>query len=584
MSAQKIYKLQPNRTLALRGFDGLGASAALHSATTSSFTVSGNFRDPADFAVLILHDADNFYEHPRLKHLPDFTFDGLTLAFDVRYTGLMPLDSPKYPTIDWPCLNAIRTDGTSARIRLADHATAVPPGSRVAATATFTVQAAAIQQYDRLTLWYGNLAFDYIAPSPAPPDAATVAEALASAINATNWTAAGSLIPLTATAAGAEIRLTAATPGSDGNMLAMYATWKNERLRTSDAVAQFSGGNTGHTLRITLDFTALNLKQVRLMWLTFAPELANGSAYTGADWEARFTSWTLTGPEETRRLRVAGPNSVRIEENDSWCTWSGPWDLEQGFFSGGYAKKAANSAARLRVKYACNVAHDLYLGTTLFAGAGSTSPTLDGFALPALNCALNADAPVNTRRLLKTSVAAGEHVLELTAFPDFRFDFLEAAVPSDIPAPLAVMTGVSPALDYSTDHTYKLPPARIHWIFDQLGFTAPMNEYIGVFWWNQRKRENARFGQVAVRFGGTFESGDAIYFRFGTGAATLTFGKSVFPSDTPATIARHFALFLNGTSVGVWAQHSGDTVTITSRSPATAYRIPFAAELVQASG
>jgi hypothetical protein len=91
---ERIYKLQPNRTLALRGFDDLGASAALHSATSDSFKVSGVFRDPADFAVLMLHDADNFYEHPRLRHLPDFDFAGLTLTFDVRYEGLMPLDSP----------------------------------------------------------------------------------------------------------------------------------------------------------------------------------------------------------------------------------------------------------------------------------------------------------------------------------------------------------------------------------------------------------------------------------------------------------------------------------------------------------
>ena len=82
-----------------RGFDDLGASAAIHAATANSFKVSGVFRDPADFAVLVLYDADNFYEHPRLKYLPDTNFDGLTLAFDVYYTGLMPLDSPKFATI-----------------------------------------------------------------------------------------------------------------------------------------------------------------------------------------------------------------------------------------------------------------------------------------------------------------------------------------------------------------------------------------------------------------------------------------------------------------------------------------------------
>jgi hypothetical protein len=60
--SERIFKLQPNRTIQLRGFDDLGASAALHSATSSSFKVSGVFRDPADFAVLI-YDADNFCEH-----------------------------------------------------------------------------------------------------------------------------------------------------------------------------------------------------------------------------------------------------------------------------------------------------------------------------------------------------------------------------------------------------------------------------------------------------------------------------------------------------------------------------------------
>ena len=89
---ESIYKLQPNRTIQLRGFDHLGAGAAVHSATANSFKVSGVFRDTADFAVLFLYDADNFYEHPRLKYLPDFDFDGLTLQFDVRYNGLMPLD------------------------------------------------------------------------------------------------------------------------------------------------------------------------------------------------------------------------------------------------------------------------------------------------------------------------------------------------------------------------------------------------------------------------------------------------------------------------------------------------------------
>ena len=84
-----------------------------------------------------------------------------------------------------------------------------------------------------------------------------------------------------------------------------------------------------------------------------------------------------------------------------------------------------------------------------------------------------------------------------------------------------------------------------------------MNEYIGVFWWNQRKRINARFGQVQVTFTGTFVDGDAVFLTFGVRAIGATYGKSVFPADTPATVAQHFAMLLNGASVGVWAQAAG---------------------------
>ena len=42
---------------------------------------------PADFAVLILHDADNFYEHPRLKYLPDMDFGMKDSAF-VDFFGI----------------------------------------------------------------------------------------------------------------------------------------------------------------------------------------------------------------------------------------------------------------------------------------------------------------------------------------------------------------------------------------------------------------------------------------------------------------------------------------------------------------
>ena len=120
---QQITKLQPDRTVALRGFDTYAAAASIHHASPTGFTISGTFRDPADFAVAVLYDADNYYEHPSIKYLPDFNFAGLTLSFDLNYTdGVQPIDSPKYNWIDWATLDCILADGTTAQVRLFDNA------------------------------------------------------------------------------------------------------------------------------------------------------------------------------------------------------------------------------------------------------------------------------------------------------------------------------------------------------------------------------------------------------------------------------------------------------------------------------
>ena len=161
--ADTLYKLQPDRTMYLRGFSDLGAGAAIHDATPTGFQVSGVFRDPADFAVVVLWDADDFFNHPTLKYLPDTNFAGLTLEFDVTYTNLMPLNCAKYPTIDWPYLDVQFPDGTSRQIRLSDYAQTIANSDPVA-SGTLEITGANLQPYDRLTLWYLNIAYDYIVP------------------------------------------------------------------------------------------------------------------------------------------------------------------------------------------------------------------------------------------------------------------------------------------------------------------------------------------------------------------------------------------------------------------------------------
>ncbi|MCS6954187.1 MAG: hypothetical protein RMK57_06025 [Bryobacterales bacterium] len=579
---ERIYKLQPDRTIYLRGFDGLGAAAAIHSATPTSFKVSGVFRDPADFAVLVLYDADNFFEHPRLKYLPDTNFSGLTLSFDVHYAGLMPLDSPKFPTIDWPFLDVIRPDGSTARIPLFAHAQLVG-GNYTAATGSFVIEDNGLQPYDRITLWYLNFAFDYIVPVSQPlPTAADVAATLAAQINGVNWDAFGVAIGLQAHASGNVLQITAARPGVDGNMITVYAVAKNDRLRTRQPHVKLSGGSSDATWRITLNFDALGIPQIRQMWLTFAPALADGAAFTDTEWEATFTNWSVTGPESVRALQVAGPGSVRIEENDSWCTYTGAWAEEVGFYSGGFARRAAAVGDAVTVYYHCSAVHDLYIGTSLYRDRGVVGIRLDGDAETDLDCYLDNEPAVNTRRLVRSAVPAGEHrlTIRLKRGPYFYFDFLEAVVPTDVPDPLPPVPNLSPALDYSTDHTYKLPPARLLWNFDRLGFHGPINQYLGVFWWNQRKRRDHVIPSVRVAFGGQFLPGDQIFLEIGGQYV----GKTVFPNESRALFAAHFAYFINATFVGVWAAASGDVLTITCRSAQPAYSFSFRAWTENTSG
>jgi hypothetical protein len=662
---ERIYKLQPNRTLALRGFDGLGAAAALHKATANSFQVSGVFRDAADFAVLILHDSDNFYEHPRIKYLPNTDFNGLTLQFDVRYQNLRNLDSPRFATIDWPFLSVIRPDNTSARIRLSEWATPIV-GAPTKASTNITIQANQIRQYDRLTVWYQNFAFDYIVPqveasfaftgkgegtlhsinvadetyqiiedldesntsiatrlaalvaaseyvhvSRAPANqinlrakkedggsfvvsssggpsavlysigAAVIAQNLAAQINGVNFVGLNISLPIEAEAVGNTLRVLSAKPGVDGNAITLYATARNGRLQAlgggsvgeGNSFYHLAGGSSDVTWRVTLDFAALGVPQIRLMWLTFAPQLRYAQAYETQEWDATFTNWTLTGPEEIRKLSVAGPDTVRVEENDEWCSYMGNWQQVTGFYSGGFGRRATKAGAKVKVFYSSNRTHDLYVGSTLYFGRARVDVSLNGDALTELNTNLGSDAEIYARRLLRSNVPAGQHNVEITLKEDgiFDFDFLEAAVPDDIPPPKPPRNHASPALDYSTDHTYKLSPARIHWAFDQLGLTGPMNEYIGVFWWNERRRTGAVFPEVEINFSGEWAAGDSAFINIGG----ISLGKSVFPNEGPAVIAKHFEGFINGTFVGVYAQASGGTLIIRSSAISPAYEFPI---------
>jgi len=715
MAAETIFKLQPNRTMYLRGFDRRGACAALCEATDTSFKVYGVFRDMADFAVVVLWDADNFFEHYSMKYLPDFNFIGLVLTFDLHYQGLQPIDSPKYNWIDWATLDVLKTTGETMQVRLWDHAT-LQSGTFSVASGEITVQANYVGPYDRITLWLNNVAFDHIVPwfpdsclhavwwqgnpnyvhwvkigdttysciedgyssaqiaqniaaqinandpycaastggtygneitislrpgqygpvnvtssdGSAPssiyrPSPESIAGILRDQINQANWPAFGPTIAVMASTSGATLtikaarygtvntdgtsvswvsgdKFTAIAPGSpifingnqytvdsvssatsltlttsagtqsgvrylaerggdDGNMITLYATWKNNYLKFDKSVLKLSGGSSDVTWRVSLDFSALGIDQVRQMWLTLAPKLADGAAYQDTEWTATFTNWTVSDSTNSRPLKVAGPGSVRIGSRDPRVRYRGlSWERQwSNNLYGGTAMQTSEPLSELTIQYTCNAFHDLWLGTRLYRDCGIVYVSVDGGAPRQLDCYLDSNEPILTRRRIWSDLSPGTHSVTIylsttknqnSTGTNFLFDYLEAVVPSDVPDPQRVYQNVSLAIDYDTDHTYKIPPARLVWNLDRLGMRGAVNEYVGVFWWNQRKRVGGSWKTWTVRFGGTWQGGDEVFLSIGS----FTMGKSVFPQDTISTIAAHFKYFINHSLVSVWAE------------------------------
>ena len=364
--------------------------------------------------------------------------------------------------------------------------------------------------------------------------------------------------------------------GLDGNSVIVYMLLPpaNTSLAVDHPVLSLSGGNSDNvTWRIALDFTALGIDQLRQAWLTFAPQLTNGAPYTDAEWAATFNNWTVTAPNNNRALKCAGPGSIRIgnDQNQACSYFGAGWTVvAANNYWRGFARSTSNAGDSVTVTYTCSTMHDLYLGACLDKNQGAVSVSLDGDSSTQQSCYINIDPKVSSsllaRRGLRRSVPAGAHTLTLTSLDanPFLFDYLEAAVPSDIADPAVIYPNVSPALDFDTDATYKVSPQRLLWHLSKLGFSGQINEYLGVFWWNQRKRVNSVWNSAAVNFGGTWASGDTALLTIGT----FAFRKAINASDTLDTIAAHFVYYINAASVAMRAEKTGaGQLTIYTRTP-----------------
>jgi hypothetical protein len=689
----QISKLQPRRTLHLQGFDDYGAAAALWGASDTGFTVSGVFRDMADFAVLVLFQKDDPFGHPRFSYLPDGDLTGLVLEFDVTWEGIQSWESIKNAWTDWNTLD-YSVNGVGARVPWIGT-----PGitvtcnttSRTGASATYTLNLNNPQPGDKVTLWYQNHSFVSPAISASHPTtdqamwwqgnaaynhwvtigsatyscledslnsagiasniaaqinasdpnctattggaygneifitlkpgiggpvavsssdgsasdtltqttASSILNAIANQINAVNWPA-NSTPSLTATVSGSNLVITAA-PGADGNFVRFYQTDNNSSSRlyfTSNNWSLSGGSSDNVSWHVHIDFSTLGWNNVDKVWWTIAPALPLGQAYQPTEWQMVVTNWTVTDSAGKRALKVAGPGSVRIEEDSTWVSTSGYWEPAPGddpvngpfaFWSQGRAIRAAAAGSSVTIETHCQSAHNIYVGTRLDTNCGIVSAALDGGAPVTLDCYHPAATTSQTRRLLFSGVAAGQHSVTITLTGNknpssqgwyFYFDFLECAVLSDVPDPAVTTTSVAVSTDFDTDNTYKLSPQRVVWNIQKLGLLGEIDHYCGVFWWKQAIAQNPSYPQCTVTFTGNWNDQDVIWLHIGGSAI----GKTVFGGqDTNNTIAQHFANFINGIFDGVWASASGNVLTITSHSFSSIWQFHVYSELPQSN-
>lgn len=312
----------------------------------------------------------------------------------------------------------------------------------------------------------------------------------------------------------------------------------------------------------------MGIDQIRQAWLTFAPRLPDGGVYKDTEWTI-FSDWSISDPNNIRTLQIAGPGSVRIGNGDDSAVYSGSgWKVQSANnYWRGFARVTAEARDSVTIAYECDQTHDLYLGTSLYQDRGTISISLDGDPATTLNCFLNISSEVVTRRILRKSVPGGTHAvtLMLQNSQPFVFDYVEAAVTAEnIGDAVVTYDEVSPSLDFDTDATYKMSPQRLLWHLQKLGFRGQLNEYLGVFWWNQRKRAGGAWNSAVVAFGGVWAEGDIAQLSIGS----FTMTKTIIVWDTVDTIARHFVAYINAASVSMWAESTGNgELTIHTRTP-----------------
>lgn len=561
-------KLNPTRSMYLRGFDRRGASASLNNATENGFQVSGIFSDQADFVVLMLFDADDLYGHlTTSKYLPDFSLRDVILDFDLSTDGCFNPTSPKFESVPWKSISYILASGTSGTV---EFPTPSINAGGIEASIKYTLSGTPTT-FDRIIIIYlSNIIFDSanfgITTGQSLND---VAVAIVNLVNTYSYSPQTPLTAIVDPTDPNSFTISYSAEGIDGNNVSLVCELKSGSVIsiTNQGQVYLTGGLAPSSIHLSFDFTTLGLDDVRQLWFTVAPALPLGEAtvfgQTEFNWTA--TNWTIQDPSNQLPLKIAGSLTTLIPSYE--VQYAGTWNTEAGFYYRGFAKASQTSGATATITYTNNYQHDLYIGTVLNPGLGSFNISLDFVSHGSISFALSVSAQLNTRRLLIQNVAAGTHTLVLTTTSTSvcYIDYIQAVVESDPQPPLQTYENVSAAMDFDTDQTYKLSPARAIFILNQLGLRGNIDVYKGVFFAEVRTRNGGLFNIAAITFNGTwgtgtgFGDGDQLFIDL----STTSFGVSVYPSDTNITIAQRFMNFINSGFVGVRATVSGNTTTST---------------------
>ncbi len=573
--ADTLQKLRPDRDLQCYFFEP-SAIAALSGSSPNGFTVSGTWRQQFDWAV-VEWNRDNTFEHPLFRNLPDGDLSGLTLSYQETRTNCIPLDSDLYPTVDWPYLRIWADPGTGEqvyRVPLANYATPAA-GSYTPATATLTLGGTPTSG-DYIGVAFLSEQYNYQLLGADTID--TAVQNLAGAVNAFSPT-------MLATASGASITLTyvgtktgSSTTGASGNRLGVYGFVAGAGTEQWQQVsAQLSGGTSPTEWTVTLplgslaEVPAAAMAKVRKMRWTYAADLQAGE-FARSEFSVVVTGWTVSGTG--LNYSVAGPGSVRIEDNAPGVVYTpnpappGSWTQSVGNFSGSTIHCTTEPGDTVTIGYTSAQTHSLYLGTRITFNSGTISVAIDSQAPVTVDLLYSGEDVLV--RLPLGSMGAGTHQVAITytgpAGSYFYFDFLEIAIPSETLPLLPANPRMTLATDWDTEHSLALAPERTAWMIDSLGFQGRANHYTGALWFYELTAPGNSYASATVTFSGTPEFGATTEVILDQ----TTIAHQNVIGDTAETVALAFEFLINYNSTGVWAQASGNVLTITARAMGTA--------------